>query len=188
MLNAEWKIRRLWVAAGKITQVDFEITFSSAEAPDTTSGHRGQVSIVDAALPETATNDAIIAAIRAGYGDEWAGLEFFHASQIAFQQEAATSTVIDVDVPADPDGGFPPLQPLDFWLIALEIGVTEASVAADIDAMPEGRAKEEARLYFTKAQRYRRYDPLLMDLATKQGVTSEELDHLWLWGAPASAA
>jgi hypothetical protein len=193
MLNELWNIERIWVAEGRITQVQFSIVFSDIGSPGMASTHNGNVSIVDANLDAAATKDQTVQAIRDFYGPDWAQLETFHALNLAFEYEQAQSTPIDVNPPADPDNGFPPLEPLDFWLIALEIGVTEETCAATIAAMPEDTqeqvlAKGSARIYLTKAKRFRRNDPVLNQLAEAQGVTQAQLDHMWIWGAPSAEA
>lgn len=91
---------------------------------------------------------------------------------------------------AEFEASFPPSAPevlpiprLSFWLAVseAEIGVSKASVRARIDAMPDGKDKDQALYYFEDAQQYRRDDPLLNQVAALEGISQTELDHLWTW-------
>lgn len=101
----------------------------------------------------------------------WREVEEWLAAGNALEAYVAPSPII------------PPIPRLDFWLAVSEadIGVTKAGVKARIDAMPDGKEKEQALYYFEDAERYRREDPLLNQMAALEGISPAELDHLWAW-------
>ena len=78
---------------------------------------------------------------------------------------------------------YPPLPVASFWLAALEVGVTKASVLTTVNAMPDPTDRERTRIMVEDTRIYRREDPLINALAAGQGITSTQLDSLWLWAA-----
>ena len=91
-------------------------------------------------------------------------------------------------VPAPIDPLTKPLDRLAFWLVAASAGVSKWSVRDRITGMPEAtpeefRAKAEAIAWFEEAKQYRRYDPILVAQAEAEGITSEQLDALWIYAA-----
>lgn len=74
-----------------------------------------------------------------------------------------------------------PLTRLQFWLTAAEVGVSKWSVRDKIAAMPDGPQKLAAIAFFEDAEVYRRQDPLLIALASAEGIGLVELDALWVW-------
>lgn len=192
MLNKEWNIRKLFVdAAGKIAQVEFLVTFTSPNYPGQSMGWGDVAAIPMAGLDQLASHADIATAIMTLGPYDWQAVEQQVGHDLSMAMMRAGTTLVDLDpLPVEE---FPPLHRLEFWLLALTIDVTKASVAAHIEAMPEGtyeeiQTKEEARLYFADATIYRREDPFLNALAVAEGVTAEQLDSLWKWGAPAIVA
>lgn len=94
---------------------------------------------------------------------------------------AATEGEVSAYLPPASDPLAAPLDRLTFWLAAAEIGVYKPVVRSHIDAMPEGPAKYQALMWFEEATVYRRYDPLLIQLAAAEGITEPQLDALWIW-------
>ena len=79
-----------------------------------------------------------------------------------------------------------PLDRLTFWIVAASVGVSKWSVRDRIAAMPETtleefRAKAETIAWFEEAKQYRRNDPILVAQAQAEGITSEQLDALWIY-------
>lgn len=84
-----------------------------------------------------------------------------------------------------------PLQPLDrleFWLAAAEIGVTKQSVINHAQAAyaADPIALAKAMAFIEEAQRYRREDPILIAMAAAEGITEAHLDALWGWASSAA--
>lgn len=83
------------------------------------------------------------------------------------------------DPVVEPDP-FPPLAAVQFfiWLLRNK-GVTEADVLAKIAEIPDPIAREEARLYATRAPTYRRDHPLVEQLGVLFEMTSADIDAAW---------
>lgn len=58
-------------------------------------------------------------------------------------------------------------------------GITEAMVDAVIDAMPEGQAKTETRIWWVKSTVVERNHPAVAALAPALGLTEEQVDDLF---------
>lgn len=114
----------------------------------------------------------------------------------AFQPEDGFVEVPDVvfgGFTANPDGTFtapvpPPvpfddLTPKEFWRGALSIGITEDSIKADIDAIPDlvAEQKEDLKIAVGKATSFSRTDPDLIFMLDYKGFAPEQIDTLWLW-------
>lgn len=79
-----------------------------------------------------------------------------------------------------------PIDRLTFWLVAASAGVSKWTVRDRIAAMPEAtpeefQAKAEAIAWFEEAGQFRRNNPLLIAMAEADGITSSQLDALWVW-------
>nr|WP_316651539.1 hypothetical protein [uncultured Gellertiella sp.] len=85
--------------------------------------------------------------------------------------------------PVVPPVVYPPLPRSVFWLAALAVGVTKAGILSRIESLPDGADKERKRITIEETLQYRREDPYLSELALEAGITSEQLDALWLWAA-----
>jgi len=98
-----------------------------------------------------------------------------------------TVTIVNEDAPsfatlAPVDPLTIPLPRLEFWLVAAQANVSKWSIRDRIAAMEEGPEKFEAIAWFEDADRYRREDPILNEMAPAEGITPEQLDALWIWG------
>ncbi len=74
---------------------------------------------------------------------------------------------------------FLPLDPAPFWLAALDLlNTTQEDILAGV---PEGPEREAARINMRDRKTYVRHDPMVDDLATRQSISSEQMDSLWLY-------
>lgn len=92
----------------------------------------------------------------------------------------------DVEEPVDEETGEidylqQPMDRLTFWLAAADIGVSKRGVLARVDELEDSPDKFRAYAYIEEASQYRREDPLLIAFAAAEGITEEQLDHLWVW-------
>lgn len=82
-------------------------------------------------------------------------------------------------IPLSPDEireQMPTLSSRQFWLAAGAVNVTETML---LDAATE----ESARIEISKTTIFHRLSPNVVALAPLMGITPEQLDSLWLWGA-----
>jgi hypothetical protein len=81
--------------------------------------------------------------------------------------------------PPAPDP-FPPLSPVQLYLYLLRFkGLTEAAVLTAIGQIPDLAAREEARLFATRATQFERTHPLIGTLGAMLGMTSGDIDAAW---------
>lgn len=82
-----------------------------------------------------------------------------------------------------------PLERLEFWLTAAEMGVTKSSVIAHAttaySADPIALAK--ALAFIEEAKVYRLEDPILVAMAAAEGITEPQLSALWAWASHTTA-
>lgn len=79
------------------------------------------------------------------------------------------------------DTALRPLNRLDFWLAAAEVGVTIEGVRARVASVTDPIERSRSTAFVEFAEVYRRDDPLLIAMAEAEGITSSQLDALWIW-------
>jgi len=83
----------------------------------------------------------------------------------------------------------PALTARQFWLAALELGITEqgllGAIANEDDPLYIANAVERAEtaIDIRKAQTFRRDYPLVDSMAQAHAITPEQMDALWAWAA-----
>ncbi len=80
----------------------------------------------------------------------------------------------------------PVLRPLTrrrLLLGLLNVGVSEADVTAQIDALPAGAAKDVAMIEWLHASEYRRDHPLIDQIGAGFALTPAQIDALWLYAS-----
>lgn len=73
----------------------------------------------------------------------------------------------------------PKLSARQFRIGLVRGGFTIAQVTGAIEAMPEGAAKEEARIEWEYATEFKRTHPLIASVAAALGLDDDEIDALW---------
>lgn len=182
-LNYSTKIIRILVnPADVINAAEFVVTFSATEHPGVESVHGGLIPLIDLGMSKTTPEATIAEAVMDFLEPQFDEIVGFHAGQISFKALIASSTSIDIN-PGDPAPEFPPLERLEFWLGAAEIGVSKAMVRAEIEAMPDGIDKNRALAFFEDATIYRREDPILNALIQSPAINlpAAQVDAMWKW-------
>lgn len=87
-------------------------------------------------------------------------------------------------VPSMPDpqairAALPPITRRQLRLTLVRNGIALDDVAGLIEALPEGLAKEEARIEWDDAQQFERMHPTLLIIAGNLGLTPEQVDQMW---------
>lgn len=87
-------------------------------------------------------------------------------------------------VPSMPDpqairAALPPITRRQLRLTLVRNGIALDDVAGLIEALPEGLAKEEARIEWDDAQQFERMHPTLLIIAGNLGLTPEQVDAMW---------
>lgn len=73
----------------------------------------------------------------------------------------------------------PKLSARQFRIGLVRGGFTLAQVTGAIEAMPEGAAKEEAKIEWEYATEFKRTHPLIASVAAALGLDDDEIDALW---------
>lgn len=73
----------------------------------------------------------------------------------------------------------PPITRRQLRLTLVRNGIALDDVARLIEALPEGLAKEEARIEWDDAQQFERVHPTLLIIAGNLGLTPEQVDAMW---------
>jgi hypothetical protein len=81
--------------------------------------------------------------------------------------------------PPTPPIDYQPLLPVDFKLGMMRLNITPDMVDAVIGALPEPD-RTIANIYWTSADRFKRDNPLIDQIAAAFGRTPEEVDTVWL--------
>lgn len=74
----------------------------------------------------------------------------------------------------------PELSRRQLRLGLLAAGITSTQVTGEIDAMPEGNAKETARIEWEDATVYQRTHPLIQTIGAALGLSPEQIDDMWM--------
>jgi hypothetical protein len=98
-------------------------------------------------------------------------------------QYIADGGVIAPYVPATTSPEMTSLTARQFWLAASRINITKADVLALVDAMEDKDAADDLRIEVTETASFSRTNPAVDELASLLGITSEQLDSLWVWAA-----
>lgn len=72
-----------------------------------------------------------------------------------------------------------PISRRQLRLTLVRNGVTLESVAAAIEAMPEGAERDEARIEWEDGVTYERLNPRLLTIGEALGLTAEQIDAMW---------
>lgn len=75
--------------------------------------------------------------------------------------------------------GMPNLTARQFRLGMLAGGILSTDIVAVIEGMPDGVAKESAKIEWEYATTFSRLHPLVVQLSTSLGFTPEAVDELW---------
>lgn len=75
---------------------------------------------------------------------------------------------------------YPALTKVQFWLAALNIGVTKADVLALINQIVDPIAREQATIMLEETTSYKRDDPFVIQFSTMMGISSNQLNTLWI--------
>ncbi|WP_425086986.1 hypothetical protein [Stappia sp.] len=78
---------------------------------------------------------------------------------------------------------YPSLTPRQLRLMLLNIGITEAQVDAEIDAIADPVERDASRIEWKYASTYERDHPLIDQMATAFSLPPEQVDTLWLAAA-----
>ncbi|NSZ61883.1 hypothetical protein G6L16_000875 [Agrobacterium tumefaciens] len=102
----------------------------------------------------------------------------------ANQQEGIADEFLEEDAPEviaflTPPKVFEPITRRQLRLTLVRKGISLAGVEAAIAAMPEGLAKEEARIEWADASTFSRNHPTLLLIAAALGLTEAQIDAMW---------
>lgn len=75
---------------------------------------------------------------------------------------------------------FPPLTKVQFWLAALNVGITKSDVLALINQIPDKPTREQATIMLEETVLYKRNDPFVLQFSQMMGISSSQLDQLWI--------
>lgn len=81
--------------------------------------------------------------------------------------------------PEEIRAAMPKLSARQFRIGLVRGGFTIAQVSGAIEAMPDGPAKEEARIEWEYATEFTRTHPLIASVAAALGLDDDEIDALW---------
>lgn len=87
------------------------------------------------------------------------------------------------EVPREQEMIFPPLTPRQLRLMLLTLGLTEATVLGQIEAIEDETERAAALIEWNWATRYDRDHPLVAQLASALEFDPGELDVLWTYAA-----
>lgn len=76
---------------------------------------------------------------------------------------------------------FKDLSSRQFWLAALELDVTKASLLEYANATYSGRDLEEMTILISESATFSRFNPVVEELAEIKGIPANQLDTLWSW-------
>lgn len=77
----------------------------------------------------------------------------------------------------------PALTSRQFWLAALEIGVTKESLLESINEEYSGAERAALAIEVNESASFSRDYPLVSELAEMKGISESELDDLWQWAS-----
>lgn len=77
----------------------------------------------------------------------------------------------------------PDLTSRQFWLAALEIGITKKTLLDDVAKNYEGAEAEYLSIEIRESSTFNRNHPLIEELAEINGLQSYQIDDLWLRAA-----
>lgn len=79
----------------------------------------------------------------------------------------------------------PDISARQLWLMALDIGITKASVLASLETMEDKIEAERLRIELTEPplNGYERLSPAVETLRELQGIPLEQFDDLWAWAS-----
>lgn len=88
-----------------------------------------------------------------------------------------------VYVLADVEASFPDLTARQFWLAAIELGISKSSLSSLVSQNYEGRERDLLLVEIEEAGSFKRDYPLVSELAEISGISESQLDDLWLWAS-----
>lgn len=77
----------------------------------------------------------------------------------------------------------PDLSSRQFWLTALELGVTKAGLLEKARADYEGADLENMLILIGESSTFSRHNPIVESLSAELGIPADNLDSLWTWAA-----
>lgn len=110
-----------------------------------------------------------------------------HRRQIAEEWEATGGVIPPYAAPVlSPEqvrAAMPALTSRQFWLAANAIGISESIVLAQVETIEAPAERDALRIEVAKTSDFSRVHPAVDDLSGLLGITPEQLDDLWIWGA-----
>lgn len=79
----------------------------------------------------------------------------------------------------------PNISARQLWLMALDIGITKASILASLETMEDRTEAERLHIELTEPPMngYERLSPAVETLREMQGIPEEQFDDLWAWAS-----
>lgn len=77
----------------------------------------------------------------------------------------------------------PDLSSRQFWLTALELGVTKAGLLEKAREDYEGDDLENMLILIGESSTFSRHNPVVESLSAELGIPADNLDALWTWAA-----
>lgn len=77
----------------------------------------------------------------------------------------------------------PDLSSRQFWLTALELGVTKAGLLDKAREDYEGADLENMLILIGESSTFSRHNPIVESLSAELGIPADNLDSLWTWAA-----
>jgi hypothetical protein len=75
---------------------------------------------------------------------------------------------------------FPALTKVQFWLAALNVGITKSDVLTLINQITDKPTREQATIMLEETMLYKRNDPFVTQFSQMMGISSSQLDQLWI--------
>lgn len=192
-LAKAWDFTRVWVNpnTNKISLIEFVLTFTDSAFPLGESAHAGVVDVSSANLAQGSSKAAMTSAVNNVLAPDMPQLTAFHQNQLRFEHALKSATAVDLKpvVPAIPSE----ISDRQFFHVLAKRGMItqqEALSAVKTGDMPQAlenlilslpeEARFDARILLEGAVTFRRDHPLTLAFGQGFGLTSAQIDELWI--------
>jgi hypothetical protein len=176
-MNKKHTVVRMFLnEARKIDVIEHRIEFTADQFPGVVSVHIG-VRAVEPTLNEDATDAQIIAVLDQVLTPTIGQLEAYHLNDLEWQYKLSTSVIVEREVQPVV---YPDLTARQLRLGLVTNGFSLSQIDAAILALPEGQAKELAKIEWEYATTYTRTHPLIASVSAALGLTDAQTNAMWL--------
>jgi hypothetical protein len=175
-MNKNWTLVRVLLnQAGYIDMIEYRIEFTDDRYPGVSSLHAG-IRNIPPLLTADADDAIILDTLQRNLTPDLSNLEVYHQTDLEWQYKLKTATVIQKEeLPIT----YLDLKPIDFELGMLRLNITFEQIDAKIEEMQDPD-RLIARIYWRRATRFERSNPLVDQIGSFFGKTPAEIDGVWL--------